>query len=145
MRFRPRSRIGQVFLTIAPWVDALIVALFFVLLQGQLLLQPGVRVDLPRIPFHEGAAYGQRLVLMSTETQTGRESVVFFDDERFVLSLPRQVEQLRERLSLHARRGGQRQLLLHADERAPHGDVVQVVNLVRESGITRVNVSTRPE
>lgn len=145
MRFRPRSRIGQTFLTIAPWIDMLIVALFFVLLQGQLLLQPGIQVDLPQVPFREGAAYGQTLVLMSAETAAGRESVVFFDDERFVVGIPRQMELLEDVLSLHARRGGQRQLILHADARVPHGDVVQVINLVREAGIARVNVSTRPE
>ena len=38
-----------------------------------------------------------------------------------------------------------RQLLLLADRRVPHGDVVTLVNLARAVGVQRVNVAVKPE
>jgi len=75
----------------------------------------------------------------------GQETLVFFDDERFVLDAPAQLEQLTERLHARVALEPRREILLLADRRIPHGDVMRVVNLAREAGVGRVNVSTNPD
>jgi biopolymer transport protein ExbD len=71
--------------------------------------------------------------------------LVFFDDDRFTLDVPARREQLAGRIRARAALEPRREILLLADRRIPHGDVMAVVNLAREAGISRVNVSTKPE
>jgi biopolymer transport protein ExbD len=144
-RFRPRSRIGQAFLQIVPWVDFGVVMLLFLALSQRLTLRPGVMFDLPRAAFREGLHRGPSLVMISAQRAQGAETLIFFDDVRYQLDEPANVEVLRAELARAALRPAGRQLLLLADRRVPHGDVVTLVNLARAVGVQRVNVAVKPE
>lgn len=144
-RFRPRGRIAQPFLQIVPWLNiGLVLALLFVL-AGRLTLRPGVVFELPRAAFREGMQRGPRIVMIRVQRAEGPQTLVFFDDVRYRLDLPEQNEQLRAELARAALRPEGRQLLLLADATVPHGDVISLVDLAREVGVRRVNVSVRPE
>ncbi|MDD5705367.1 MAG: biopolymer transporter ExbD [Kiritimatiellae bacterium] len=145
MRFRPRSRIGQPFLQVVPWVSFVIVMLLFLLLSNRMLLRPGVGFDLPRAAFREGSQSGVSVVMVSAQRPDGDETLVFLDNVRYRLSELQQVEQLRAELGRAALRPDGRQLLLLADRHVPHGDVIAFVDLARGVGVQRVNVSIKPE
>lgn len=57
---------------------------------------------------------------------------------------PATLEELRERLWSHPRRQSLR-VSLRADGLAPYGQVVQVLGIVKEAGVDRVTLLTRPE
>jgi biopolymer transport protein ExbD len=79
------------------------------------------------------------------ERPRGLETLVFLDDQRYVLSDREDERRLRAAVDGMVGRPGGRDLLLLADRRVPHGDVVALVNLVRETGVQRVNVAVKPE
>ncbi len=144
-RFRPRSRIAQPFLQIVPWLNFGLVLMLLFVLSGRLTLQPGVVFELPRTVFREGMQRGPSIVMIRVQRSEGPQTLVFFDDVRYQLDLSEQNEQLRAELARAALRPEGRQLLLLADTTVPHGDVISLVDLAREVGIRRVNVSVRPE
>ena len=145
MRFRPRNRIANTFLQVVPWMNFVVVLALFFALSNRLTLQPGVVFELPRAPFQEGIHQGVTLVMLRAQRAEGDETLVFFDDVRYQLGLAEQHERLRTDLAQAAARPNGQQMLLLADRRVPHGDVITVVNLARSAGIRRVNASIRPE
>lgn len=145
LRFRPRCRIGRTWLSLAPWLDFVIVIVLVLALHERFLLKPGIVFELPRAPFREGAHSGLTLVVLRVERPAGPRSLVFFDDERYPLGAPDQLAALREALATAVKRHGRRELLLHVDRKVPHGEVVQLVNLAREAGVARVNVSVKTD
>ena len=146
-RYSPKSRIGQGLVSAAPWINVLLLIVLFALIESRLALQPGVVVDLPRAPFHEGTpASGPVAVILSVSgIQPGtRENVVFFDDERFLMSNARQMENLKKAMAERMRRQSDATLIIQSDRRVPHGSVVAIVNLAMDAGALRVNMATRP-
>ena len=144
-RYSPKSRIGQGLVSAAPWINVLLLIVLFALIESRLALQPGVVVDLPRAPFREGLRYGLTAVMIPVPRTNGLETLVFFDDDRYMIDTAERREKLAERISQRAALEPRREILLLADRRIPHGDVIAVVNLAREAGVSRVNVSIKPE
>ncbi|HNX33549.1 MAG TPA: biopolymer transporter ExbD [Kiritimatiellia bacterium] len=130
-----------------PWINALILVVMLLAVHGRMLISPGVVFDLPRAPLREGL-HAELMALMipvARDTPGGEETLIFFDDDRYSTLDEDQMavlsERLRNRLSLSAHR----ELLLMADKRVPHGDVIRFVNIAREAGVQRVNVAEKPE
>jgi biopolymer transport protein ExbD len=145
-RFFPKSRISQGVFSVGPWLDAVLLVIFFLLVDSRLVLQPGVRVELPRAPFREGSPAGMTAVIMTvgaTEIRPGR-TIVFFDDERFLANEAEQMRGLRSAFSARARRRPEADLVIQADRRVPYGTVVDVMNMALEAGVPRVNIAVRP-
>lgn len=144
-RFARRGWGGQALLVAAPWLNLILLAGLVILLGNRILLQPGVVFDLPRAPFREGLRYGLTAVMIPVPRTNGLETLVFFDDDRYTIDTPDRREKLAERISQRAALEPRREILLLADRRIPHGDVMSVVNLAREAGVSRVNVAVKPE
>jgi biopolymer transport protein ExbD len=145
-RYYPRSRIGQGLISVAPWVDIVLVVILFVLLDGKLVLQPGVVVDMPTAPFQDGARFGLIAAIWSVRgAEVGtRESIVFFDDERFLAGDEVQMAAFKQALAEQARQRPGDNLIIHADRRVPHGTVVEMMNMATDVGIRQVNIAARP-
>lgn len=144
-RFRERGWGGRALFAAAPWLNLGLLVLLLLVLSDRILLRPGVVFELPRAPFREGLRYGLTAVMLPVARTNGLETLIFFDDERFGLATPGLREQLAVRLRDRVALEPRREILLLADRRIPHGDVMTVVNLAREAGVGRVNVSTKPE
>ncbi|MFN2165123.1 MAG: ExbD/TolR family protein [Anaerolineae bacterium] len=146
-RYRPRARIGHGLLSAAPWLDFALLVIMVAMLNGRAVLQPGVVVDLPRAPFRQGTRYGMVAVVLSVPQtgSQGRDAIVFFDDERFLMRDDTQMEKLKQTLERRARELGETYLVVQADRRVPHGSVMRLVSLADDAGLKRVNVATRPE
>lgn len=144
-RFTRRGWGGPALFAAAPWVNLVLLGVLLMLVSDRILVQPGVVFDLPRAPFREGLRYGLTAVMIPVARTNGQETLVFFNDDRFELNSPAKREQLAERVRDRLAREPRREILLLADRRIPHGDVMCVVNLARDAGVSRVNVSVKPE
>lgn len=145
-RFAPRSRIGQGLVSVAPWVDTVLLALFFVFLNGRVLLQPGIVVELPETPFREGLRPGGVVVVFSVAgAEPGRrEEIVFFDDDRYLAGSEEQMRKLKHAFSRQVHARSDATLVIKADRHVRHGTVVAVMNMALEVGIARVNIAASP-
>jgi len=136
---------GRALFAAAPWVNLVLLVVLLLVVGERILVRPGVVFDLPSAPFHEGMRYGLTAVMIPVARTNGQETLVFFDDEPFNLGLAARQEQLALRIRTCVEKEPRHEILLLADRRIPHGDVMIVVNLAREAGVSRVNVATKPD
>ena len=130
-----------------PWINAVVLVVMLLSVHGQMVISPGVVFDLPRAPLREGLHQGLTALMIGVarDTPGGEETLIFFDDDRYSTQDEEQLARLSERLKSRVALDGRRELLLMADKRVPHGDVVRFVNVAREAGVLRVNVAEKPE
>ena len=144
-RFNQGGWGGRALFAAAPWVTLVLLVGLLLVVGDRILLRPGVVFDLPRAPFREGMRYGLTAVMIPVARTNGQATLVFFDDEPFDLGVSARQEQLALRIRNRVALEPRREILLLTDRRIPHGDVMTVVNLAREAGVSRVNVSTKPD
>ncbi|MEI7901047.1 MAG: biopolymer transporter ExbD [bacterium] len=134
-------------LSMVPWIDCVIILVLMVLVNRRTVISPGVVFDLPRATFREGMYVGLTalMITVARDTPGGEETLIFFDDDRYSTRDVEQMSVLTERVKSRVALGARSELLLLADKRVPHGDVVRFVNAVREAGVQRVNVAEKPE
>ncbi len=137
----------QVLLWAVPWINVVVLTVLLVLVHGKTTATAGLLFDLPHSPIREGAAASliAMLIPVAGENEAGApDTLVFFDDDRFITSNRDQMDALVERLRQRTAQN-ERVLLLMADKRVPHGEVVSIINLARDAGVERVNVAVKPE
>ncbi len=144
-RYRPKRRAGKGLIDAAPWIDIVLLLCFFFLLNFPFVLQPGINVELPRGEFRSGAPYGQPVFILSQKSvgAGGSVEVVFFDDNRFLLSDAKQVDQLKKAFVAVAQSDPEICLVVGADRRVKHGTVAKVLNIMTEAGIGKMNLATQ--
>ncbi len=134
-------------LAAVPWLNVLVIAVLLFAVHGRSVVAPGVIFDLPAAPLSEGlnAKMTALMIAVARDVAGGDETLIFFDDERFSTRDPEQLAALSERVRARVALDGRRELLLLADRRVPHGDVMAFVNVARAAGVARVNVAEKPE
>lgn len=139
----------QPFLAAVPWLNAILLGFMLFMVHGKISVAPGVLFDLPREPLREGSVVSLTAMMIPVGSDTrpgGVDTLVFFDDDRFLIGDASQKDALSERVRESASRKYQTgDLLLMTDKRVSHGEVMDFVNLAREAGIKRVNVALKPE
>jgi biopolymer transport protein ExbD len=132
--------------TAAPWVDFALLVVMFLFFRMPSVLQPGLVVRLPESPFAGGTRYGHNMVVLSQETagRPLREELVFFDDARYLVRDPGQMNDLRAALSRAVRERPELPLVVEADQAVRNGTLVQLFNMAADAGIANVNLATRP-
>lgn len=133
---------------VTPLIDVVLLLLIFFLLSRTFVLQPGMKVEVPRsLQGGGGVQAGSSLMLTITMEPERRDStgavqkpmpIYFFNDQIMTLS------QLETALN---KMGGNRQkstLILKADQSVPHGAVVTLLNLALTHGFSVV-IATEPE
>ena len=145
-RYTPKSRLGHGMVSIAPWLDFVLLLLIFGLLQSNMVLQPGVLVALPDAPFSQGSGMGLvAVVLAVSDADSGRDSaIVFFDDERFMVDNPSQMDGFAQALAERLEDHPDAPLVLQADKSIPQGTIVEIVTIASGVGVPKVNVAVRP-
>ena len=138
---------AQAVLSLVPWVNMAGLVVLLLAVDKRLLVSPGVVFDLPQAALREGSRAGLTALMIAVERDEagGDETLVFFDDDRYSTQDPDQMAMLRERIKSRVALGVRRELLLLADKRVPHGEVMRFVNAAREAGVQRVNVAEKPE
>jgi biopolymer transport protein ExbD len=134
MKFRSQCQVAKGPVDPAPMVDIVFLLLIFLVLSSPLVLQPGFGViKLPESNVPAAASF-QGLVVTVT-----RENLLFFNNQATTFAALRQV------LQTEAAKMRSQELIIKADRNVPHGTVIQLMNIALESGISAVNLATRPE
>ena len=117
----------------APLIDVIFQQLIFFMLTSSFIMQPGIRINLPRAETTESVREQEVFVSVS------EKGVIFFRDN------PVTPEQLASLLSRESSRSVGVVLILKGDRMSQHGDVVKVMDIARRSGINRIAIATMPE
>ena len=120
-------------INVTPLVDITLVLLIIFMVTASLIVNPGIKVDLPK------AASGTETSKSTLALTLNKEGVLFLNGEksddsgvvRFIGSeLPK---------------NPQLQAIIAADKSVPHGDVIHVIDLVKRSGVHKFAISTDRE
>ena len=131
MKFRPATKGRGLIINITSLIDVMFLLLIFFMVTSTFRNQPAINLVLPRSTTAVETVDTPSIVFLTAD---GR---VFLND-----ALVPEAD-LPARLSrLHASTGEDR-LVLRADEKASHGDVIGLMDVVQESGFTKISFSAR--
>lgn len=134
MRFIDRNDQGDTRIDLTPLVDTVFLLLIFFMLSSAFVITPGIKVELPK------AAY-ERVFREKKEIRVSitRKNRIYVDRKRVNL---KELEKIfRER----AKRAPQTMVIIRADSRALHGKVVEVMDLAKSAGLSKLAIATRPK
>jgi biopolymer transport protein TolR len=119
-------------INVTPLVDVMLVLLIIFMVTAPMMIH-GVNVDLPRTESKSIKSEEDPLILTIT-----REKLIFIEEYKV------DHKDLREKLErIFANRAG-KEILLQADKDVPYGFVMEVMAQVKEAGITKVGMITKP-
>ena len=132
MNFRQRKPGRSMILNVTSLVDVLFLLLIFLLVTTTFRAgQPAVTVVLPRSATAEETVDTPAILYLVTD---GR---VFLDEREVTeTELPALLRQLRVD-------SGEDRMVLRADAGAAHGNVVRLIDTIKQSGFTRISLSAR--
>jgi len=118
---------------IIPMIDTMFFLLvFFMIATLSMTLQRGMPVNLPE------AESSTDKIQEEVSLSITKEGTIFFNKEPIAL------ENLQSRLSETQQRDPNPSVIINADESVQHGLVIQVMDKIRISGITSMNIATKP-
>lgn len=129
-RFRPSRRPAGLFCLGVTLADVAFLALAFFLVVSPFILQPGINIRLPESPFTGGAPFRSMVVAITPG------GWFYFNDERL------DAERLAAAFAAAAAEHPGAPLIIEADERVPHREVVVAWNAALEAGIGEVSIAT---
>lgn len=112
----------------APLINVVFLLLIFFMLTSSFILQPGVRVNLPR-------AVTSEVLMKDTLVVT-----VTKDDKVYVNERLATRDELVSRIKVAAREG--RALLIKADKKVDLGKVIEIWDICRQSDVKQISVAT---
>jgi len=113
-------------INVVPLVDIMLVLLIIFMLTASFISTPSVPVNLPKaLTSNPTAPASQALVL-------NLRGEIFFQDKKI------EREKLRSILQEQAALNPDLRIVLSADALAPHGKVVELLDLVRQAGVTKI-------
>lgn len=113
---------------LTPLIDCVFNLLLFFMLTSSFIIQPGIRIHLPKAVTSE-IVHEKSLVVTVT-----KENLIIFNENAVTV----------EDLATHFEKGTKEDipLLIRADRGASLGKVVQIWDLCRDVGLTKVNIAT---
>jgi biopolymer transport protein ExbD len=140
-KYRPRSRLGRGLVGLAPWIDTLLVCGLLFAVAGQVRLQPGMVLELPRAPFAEGLRARHVVLVYALREGAALREVAFFRDEQFALDDPGRLAALRAAFG-RLGKGDDGAIVVYADAATRHGTLTRLVSCAREAGVARIDLAT---
>ena len=123
----------KIFLNITPLIDVIFLLLIFFLVSSTFLEQPSMMIELPSAKTAEPHRIEQYVIVV------GQYSTIFVNDT------PYTKEELFSRLSEIAAKDKNSHIVLRADQRAPYGTIIEVIDTVRQCGLTKIIALTEVE
>lgn len=121
-------------LAAVPYLTVLVLLLMLLVVTGTLTVAKGTLFDLP-----EGSvAEGEATELVALVMPARHETVVLFDDTRYVLDDVASLRFWGEHLAERAAKSERKVLLVMADRRVSSGNLMKLASIVRQSGIRKV-------
>ncbi len=133
MHFRRHAELehGLKPIDIAPLIDMVFQLLIFFMLTSSFVMQPGIKVNLPRAVTSEVVKYENLEVAISSE------NVIYINGKVIT------VQELKTLLKQAAKAKGS--VLIKSDKRASLGRIVEIWDMCRDLGITQINIATNQE
>jgi biopolymer transport protein ExbD len=133
MRFKGRMELehGLKQIDIAPLIDVVFQLLIFFMLTSSFVMQPGIKVNLPKAVTSEVVKFENTEILVTSEGLTYLNGKIVTTQE------------LKSFLKQIAKRN--QSILIKADRRASLGRVVEIWDMARDLGITQINIATNQE
>ena len=133
MRFKRHMELehGLKQIDIAPLIDMVFQLLIFFMLTSSFVMQPGIKVNLPKAVTSEIVKYENIEVVVSGE------NVIYLNGKVVTM------QELNNLLKTVAKR--QQPILIKADRRASLGRVVEIWDMCRDLGIQQINIATSQE
>jgi biopolymer transport protein ExbD len=128
---RPKTSIG---LDITPLIDVIFQLLIFFLLTASFISTPNLGVELPKASSKPGATQQQDLMVVVT-----REGQIEFNGQQL------SSEKLFETLKQEFKKRPDARVLIQADRKAYHGNVVKVMDVAKTVGFRRLGVAIQSE
>ena len=122
------------FVASAPYLTILLLLLMFHLIGGTMTAAKGLLFELPSGSLSDGEVTD----LVATVLPLRHEILVFFDDSRYVLGDAASVTAFGERLAERTARSESRTLLVMADRRVAAGELMQLADVAKRSGVEKV-------
>jgi len=133
MKFK-RNRREEPAPDITPMIDVVFLLLIFFMLSTTFIVQPGITISLPKSSAEEIKKQKEEI-----EVSISREGDFYLDGNKVDL------EALKERFINAAEGSMESVVIINADEKASHGNVVAVMDIAKASGITKLAVATAPK
>ena len=127
-RLKRRTEIKKGQLDIAPLIDVVFLLLIFFMLTSNFVVQPGIKVSLPKAVSSE-VIRRENLVV----TLTGQDLMFLNDQPVTVQDLIPQIRQAAQ---------DNKTVLLKADTGASLGRVVEIWDMCRQAGVPQINIAT---
>lgn len=133
MRFKGRIELehGLKQIDIAPLIDIVFQLLIFFMLTSSFVMQPGIKVNLPKAVTSEIVKYENVEILITGENVT-------YLNGRVVT-----VQELKGLLKQVSKR--EQAIIIKADKRTALGRVVEIWDMARDLGIAQINIATNQE
>lgn len=120
-------------LNVTSLIDVLFLLLIFFMVSTTFLSQPAINLELPKAQHADNVRQTPIVINMDAY---GR---VYLNDE------PTELPLLENALTRKIRDATDKSVVLKADSRVSHGDVVRILDIIKGSGATKLIVSTEPE
>lgn len=124
------------FAVAAPFLSVLVLLLQFGFIGGTFTSAKGVLFDLPDSGVCEGAVTDMAALMM--KMPHNRETLVFFDDSRYILGDEPSLAVFGEHLAERAGKTENKTLLVLADRRVAAGELMKFAAVAKRNGVKRV-------
>jgi biopolymer transport protein ExbD len=131
MNFRPRNKGRGLIINITTLIDVMFLLLIFFMVTSTFKNQPAINLVLPRSATASETVDTPAVLFLTSE------GIVYLNDTLM------DKETLAARLKEMHDESGEDRMVLRADEDAAHGDVVELIDTIKQSGFTRVSLSAR--
>jgi len=115
---------------VAPMIDVVFQQLIYFMLTSSFILQPGIRINLPK------AATSQRIAHSNIVITLTKDHVIYWDEQIVTL------KELRRHL---ASLGGSKPVLIRADRHAYVDKLIELWDLCRDAGYSEIHIATLSE
>ncbi|MDP8204858.1 MAG: biopolymer transporter ExbD [Candidatus Tenebribacter mawsonii] len=119
-----------VVISITSLIDVVLLLLIFFMLTTSFVEQPGMKLDLPETESTTTENTDELTVTISSEGE------IYLDKELLKL------ENLKEALLKHKEKNDTSSLVIKADKTTPHGTVVQVMDIAKQSGFEKLIIAS---
>ena len=117
-------------INLTPLIDVLFILIIFFTVSSTFLEQPGIELQLPEAE--------------SSQSYTAQKVIVYVDNEEnvFLNDDPVKIENVAKAVESLISAQTDKSVVLHADEDASHGVIINIMDLLRKQGIYKIIIST---
>jgi biopolymer transport protein ExbD len=119
----------------ASWLTVLVSLLMLYMASGTFTAARGVVIDLPHGDAGDG---GEATEMVALVMPTANETLVFFDDARYVLGDASSVAALADHLAERVSKSRFKTLMVLADRQVHGGELMKIASLARSGGVSKI-------